>query len=226
MKRSKINKEIDFAKNLLKKNNFYLPSFGYWTIKDFLKRKDDLVNIKELMLGWDITDYGLGKFDQIGGTLFTLRNGKKDKDIGTPYAEKLIILKEGQRLPLHYHKDKTEDIINRFGGLLSIQLYNSTESGIDYDNEVVVYIDSIKRRIKPGEELLLKPGQGITIEPYVYHLFKAKESEGDLVCGEVSSINNDLIDNYFAEEVARFSIIDEDEERKYILCNEYNKVLE
>ncbi len=224
MKRSKINEEIDFAKNLLKENNFYLPSFGYWAAEDFLER-DGIERIVKLMLGWDITDYGLGRFDEIGGTLFTLRNGIKGINIGTPYAEKLIILKEGQRLPLHYHIEKTEDIINRFGGLLSIKLFNSIKGKIDYNSEVVVYIDSIKERVSPGEEILLRPGQGITIEPYMYHLFKAKESKGDLVCGEVSSINDDFKDNYFAEEIARFSDIEEDEQRRYVLCNEYSEIL-
>ena len=31
------------------------------------------------------------------------------------YAEKLIMLKEGQRAPMHFHWKKSEDIINRGG---------------------------------------------------------------------------------------------------------------
>ena len=29
------------------------------------------------MLGWDITDYGLGNFDKIGFSLITIRNGSR-----------------------------------------------------------------------------------------------------------------------------------------------------
>ncbi len=228
MRRSNINNEIEIAIKNLDNHDFYLPSFGYWTLKEF-QNKDlcKIENITKLMLGWDITDYGLDKFDQLGAVLFTMRNGIKDQDIGTPYAEKLIMLKEGQRLPLHFHKDKKEDIINRFGGKLLIKLYNSIEDTkeVDYNSNVAIYIDSIKYSVKPGEEIILKPGQGVTITPNLYHLFSAAKSYGDVVCGEVSSINDDLTDNYFAEEVSRFSNIIEDVEAKYILCNEYERFL-
>ena len=30
---------------------------------------------RDNMLGWDITDYGLGRFDEVGFSLITLRNG-------------------------------------------------------------------------------------------------------------------------------------------------------
>ena len=55
------------------------------------------------MLGWDITDYGLGKFDEVGFSLITLRNGnlKNDKYTKT-YAEKLLYIKEGQMAPMHF----------------------------------------------------------------------------------------------------------------------------
>jgi D-lyxose ketol-isomerase len=228
MKRSVINNEIDEVIKKLRNNSFYLPTFGYWKLEDFKKRSpNQLQNIVKLMLGWDITDYGLGEFNSLGAVLFTMRNGKKGEEIGTPYAEKLIILKDGQRLPLHFHKDKKEDIINRFGGKLLIKLYNSIEGSneVDYNSKVTIYIDSMKYIVKPGEEILLNPGQGVTITPNLYHLFSAAKGYGSVVCGEVSSINDDLTDNYFAENVSRFSKIEEDEEVKYILCNEYERFL-
>jgi len=228
MKRSQINQKIIWAKELLEKNNIKLPPFGYWTMKDWTSGESNLDIIKEVMLGWDITDYGKGKFDELGAVLFTLRNGSlKDSSIGTPYAEKLILLKDGQRLPIHYHASKTEDIINRAGGVLAIKLYNSLKNGeVDHESKVIVDMDGVKHSFAPGKQIDILPGNSITLRPFMYHLFWAKAGCGDLVCGEVSSINDDNTDNYNAEDVSRFSTVEEDEPIMHPLCNEYHRVLE
>ena len=45
------------------------------------------------MLGWDITDFGLGDFDKIGFGLITIRNGNRNNDkYKKVYAEKLLFL--------------------------------------------------------------------------------------------------------------------------------------
>ncbi len=227
MKRSQINREIQLAKTLLEENNIKLPSFGYWPLEEWKSGKRNLTTIQEVMLGWDITDYGKDRFNELGAVLFTLRNGSlKDNRIGTPYAEKLIILKEGQRLPIHYHRSKTEDIINRAGGVLAIKLYHSLENGeVDYLSTVSVDLDGVSCTFGAGEEINIYPGNSITLRPYIYHLFWAKEGCGDLVCGEVSSINDDNTDNFNAEDVSRFSTIEEDEPILHPLCNEYHIVL-
>jgi D-lyxose ketol-isomerase len=227
MKRSQINKELRWAKSLLEKNNIKLPPFGYWTLEEWKSGKRNLAIIKGVMLGWDITDYGKDRFNELGAVLFTLRNGSlKDSRVGTPYAEKLIVLKDGQRLPIHYHASKTEDIINRAGGVLAIKLYNSLENGdVDYESEVSVDLDGVTNVFAAGEEINIYPGNSITLRPYVYHIFWAKEGCGDLVCGEVSSINDDNADNFNAEDVSRFSKVEEDEEILHPLCNEYTAVL-
>lgn len=227
MKRSQINQELNWAKELLEKNNIKLPPFGYWTLEEWKLSKKNLQTIREVMLGWDITDYGKDEFNELGAVLFTLRNGSlKDSQVGTPYAEKLILLKDGQRLPLHYHASKTEDIINRAGGVLAIKLYNSLENGeVDYESKVSVDMDAITYDFAAGEEINVYPGNSITLRPFSYHLFWAKEGCGDLVCGEVSSVNDDNIDNYNGEEVSRFSKVEEDEPILHPLCNEYAVVL-
>lgn len=227
MKRSQINQEIKWAKELLDKNNIKLPPFGYWSMEEWKTGKRSLDIIREVMLGWDITDYGKNKFNELGAVLFTLRNGfLKDSRVGTPYAEKLILLKDAQRLPIHYHASKTEDIINRAGGVLAIKLYNSLENGeVDYHSNVSVDMDGVNCIFDAGKEINIYPGNSITLRPYVYHLFWAKAGCGDLVCGEVSSINDDNTDNFNAEDVSRFSKIEEDEPILHPLCNEYNVVL-
>lgn len=227
MKRSQVNEALIWAKQLLEKNQFKLLDFGHWTLTEWQKNKDRIGTLQSVMQGWDITDYGMDDFKKLGGVLFTIRNGSLNTEgTGTPYAEKLILLYDGQRLPLHYHASKTEDIINRGGGILAIKLYNKlTNGGVDYQSEVVVFTDGLKQVVQAGEVVEVAPGNSITLTPNMYHIFWAKEGAGDLVVGEVSSINDDHTDNFFAEDVARFSTIEEDVPILHPLCNEYAKVL-
>ena len=227
MKRSEINSAIKWAITLLEENNFKLPSFAYWSMQNWEEHPKEIVTIKKAMLGWDVTDYGRGEFDKLGGVLFTIRNGDiNDREIGTPYAEKLILLKEGQYMPTHYHYTKTEDIINRSGGMIAVKLYNAVdEKTLDFKNNVTVYMDGIKNTIKAGETFFVESGNSLTITPYMFHMFGAAKGYGDLIVGEVSSINDDNVDNNFIEDLTRFINIEEDEPIMYPLCNEYSKVL-
>jgi D-lyxose ketol-isomerase len=69
------------------------------------------------------TDETLGDFRRHGLTLFTLRNGHPaNRRWRKPYCEKLMIAVPGQNTPMHYHSQKTEDIIVRGGGNLAIKL--------------------------------------------------------------------------------------------------------
>lgn len=228
MKRSFINARITWAKELLDEHKFFLPVFAHWDIREWRKNKEKTNTIVDTMLGWDVTDFGSEEFDSIGAVLFTIRNGNvNNPGSGTPYAEKVILMKAGQVLPLHFHYSKTEDIINRGGGLLLIELYNSKEDGtVDTEHEVTVYCDGIPVTVKAGTKLEILPGNSITLRPYIYHKFIADKSSDDLIVGEVSKINDDNKDNHFAEEAAyRFSEIVEDEDIIHLLCNEYKKYL-
>ena len=225
MKRSEVNASLVWAKKLLEQHQFKLPCFGYWTLDEWKANVDKIDTIKKVMLGWDITDYGMGDFAKVGSVLFTIRNGN-EKGEGTPYAEKLIPVYDGQRLPMHHHKCKTEDIINRGGGIMFIKLYNTLPGGgVDYVNDVTVYMDGIEHTVKAGEAIDITPGNSISLTPGMNHIFGAKAGCGDLIVGEVSSINDDNTDNYFAEPVSRFSQIEEDEAILHPLCNEYNRVV-
>jgi len=226
MKRSQINHAIKRAMGRMKEYKISLPCFGYWTKEDWENQKDISSRVRERMLGWDVTDFGQGDFNHCGATLFTVRNGDKDdSEQKMPYAEKYIILSDEteQEIPLHYHILKSEDIINRGGGILVVELYNKTEDGdLDKENDVVVYTDSIKNVLKPGEPIEIAPGDSITLEPFVYHRFYAKKDEGLLIVGEVSKVNDDNTDNVFFKESKCFSEVEEDEAITYPLVNEYN----
>lgn len=229
MKRSEINQAIRMAKQALEAIRFKLPYFAEWEEKDWLENAEKTDNIKDVMLGWDVTDFGSGDFKHTGAVLFTLRNGSLyHPEAGVPYCEKVIVFsdEDKQVIPFHYHNHKTEDIINRGNGIMEIELYNAAEDGgIDYQSkEAEVYMDGIRHTVKTGEIIEITPGNSITLTPGLYHRFGAKKHAGNLVAGEVSKINDDNLDNVFAEKQNRFSRIEEDEPILHPLCNEYDRI--
>ena len=227
MKRSRINREIKYALKVLEENRFYLPPLAYFDKEDWLAHRDEQHLAIENGMGWDVTDYGHGKFDEFGLCVFTLRNGNmKSRKSLIPYSEKVLVMKPGQRLPLHMHVTKLEDIINRGGGTLMVQIYHSIdEYTVDYESEVTVYCDAIEKTVNPGEILELKPGESITIIPGHYHKFWAGTDGEFLIVGEVSTVNDDSIDNRHVEDIQRFVPIEEDEEPIALLKNEYERLL-
>ena len=215
MKRSEINNAILKAKERL----------AEWTPEDWNNNKGITQRIRERMLGWDVTDFGSDDFKKCGAVLFTVRNGdKNDAENKAPYAEKYIILSDEtqQEIPLHYHIEKTEDIINRGGGVLVVELYNKgTDGKLDTQTPVEVYLDGVKHTINPGEPVKVTPGNSITLEPFVYHKFYAESGKGLLIVGEVSKVNDDNNDNVFLVTSNRFGPVEEDELPIHPLVNEY-----
>lgn len=225
MKRSEINRAIKWAENLLESRLISLPWFAKMDPKYFKNNPDECKIIKSTMLGWDVTDFGSGDFSKVGAVLFTVRNGNVyADDEGTPYAEKYILLKDGneQEIPMHYHITKTEDIINRGGGILCVQLCNKDENNApDWNSTVKIRLDGVLKEFKPDDIIEIEPGNSITLTPYVYHRFFAKTGAGDLVVGEVSKVNDDTNDNIFADKSEYFRHIEEDEPAYRTLGNEY-----
>lgn len=223
MKRSEINQAIKTAREVLKKHQLYLPPFADYSPEQWRQAGGEWNRLRVNGLGWDVTDFGGDNFSNYGAVLFTLRNGNHENlELGTPYAEKIIVLLPGQRLPLHFHYSKTEDIINRGGGIMVMELYNALpDETVDRDSEVQVYCDGVERTYAPGEVFELYPGESITLTPRLYHRFWASSEGGILICGEVSPVNDDDTDNCFAKLVKRFTIIEENESAICVLCNEY-----
>lgn len=221
MKRSEINRNIQVAKELFERHSFRLPRWAYWSPQDWAKAGPEAREIKECMLGWDITDFGSGDFAKQGLTLFTIRNGNLARpDNAKTYAEKIMLVQVNQVTPMHFHWSKMEDIINRGGGTLVIELYNATsDENLDTQRDVTVSIDGIRRAYRAGHCVRLEPGDSITLPPYLYHKFWAED--GDCMVGEVSKTNDDTKDNRFHEPLGRFPEIEEDEPPLHLLCNEY-----
>ncbi len=224
MKRSQINKAIKEMEELINEYKFALPPFCHFTPQEWEEKNEEYDEIRDNMLGWDITDYGLSDFDKVGFALITLRNGNtKNKKYSKSYAEKLLMLKEGQHSPMHFHFHKSEDIINRGGGTLIIHVYND-DNGELSNSDVLVNSDGRSYFVKAGTAVELKPGESITLHPHQYHDFDVKEGTGAVLIGEVSMCNDDNTDNRFYENVGRFPKIEEDEEPYRLLCNEYPRV--
>jgi len=222
MKRSEVNKILKENMAFIKKMNFSLPPFAYFTPEEWAEKGSEYDEIRNNMLGWDITDYGHGDFQKIGLFLFTIRNGNfNDPNNKKTYAEKLLISDEDQYSPMHFHYNKMEDIINRGGGNLIIEVYNCDENEGLADTDVEIVTDGYRHTVPAGTKVRLKPGESITLPPYQYHAFWAEKGYGKVLIGEVSMVNDDNNDNRFYEKQARFTEIEEDEAPLYYLCNEY-----
>lgn len=222
MKRSFINLKIKEAQKFLKGNNFYLPKFAYWEPSKWETLGEEFREITDNKLGWDITDFGSGDFENQGLLLFTLRNGNTSNNQCTKtYAEKIMVVEENQVTPLHYHWFKTEDIINRGGGNLVIKLFLSDNHDELSDEKFSIKVDGEEIKCNPGTEIILRPGESITLLPKIYHSFWAEAGAGKVLAGEVSETNDDEKDNNFYNGSPRFSTIIEDVEKKYLLVNEY-----
>lgn len=238
MNRSKINQVILYVMDSLKEYKFPLPPFAYYTPDDWKKMDCSEEEIVENMLGWDVTDFGTDNFEKYGLSVFTFRNGNYHlpKKYPKSYAEKMLYVMDGQILPFHYHWYKREDIINRGGGDLEIIMYNCTPEdfadvdggrnntpGKFSDSDVEAKIDGKSVIIPAGGKVILKPGQSISIAPGQYHQWQGVPGTGDVILFEVSTTNDDNIDNRFYANGKRIPDVIEDEQPKYLMFADYKK---
>lgn len=225
MKRSRVNAILRDGEAFIRSFGFAMPPFASWSPAELTERRP--AGIVDARLGWDITDYGDGRFDEMGLFLFTVRNGRAEdltRGTGMLYAEKIMISRRDQLSPMHRHVVKAEDIINRGGGKLVIELFASASDGsVDRDTEVTVPTDGTLRTLPAGGKLVLSPGESVTLMPGVWHAFWGEGS--DVLIGEVSTVNDDLTDNIFEQPIGRFAQIEEDEKPYRLLVSDYETML-
>ncbi|HMR83366.1 MAG TPA: D-lyxose/D-mannose family sugar isomerase, partial [Niabella sp.] len=150
---------------------------------------------------WDITDFGLGDFNEYGLTLINLAEEKE-------YCEKLMYAHKNQKTPAHLHKKKKEDIICR-QGILSIKFWKEGAAPSD-EGTLEVKVNGEFRNIPSGSVITLQPGERATILQGQWHEFWPETAE--CIISEVSTANDDVNDNFFFNEnVGRFSQMEEDE---------------
>jgi D-lyxose ketol-isomerase len=222
MKRSEINTIIRDALEFINQHRFALPPFAAWTVQDWQSKGLEVQELVERGLGWDVTDFGSDNYKQLGLFLFTIRNGKLadlETKRGKLYAEKLLVVGENQITPMHFHHHKTEDIINRGGGTLALELFWADEQNLCSNKPITVFCDGIERHLEAGGIVRLEPGESITLPTRLYHKFWGETSR--VLVGEVSTVNDDNTDNYFLEPVGRFPEILEDEAPFRLLVGDY-----
>jgi len=221
MRRSEINAAIDEAIAFFKGKNFPLPQYAAWSPADWAARGGEYREVREVGLGWDVTDFGSGDFARTGRAIFTLRNGKRGDPRHTkPYAQKVMHLRAGQKSIIHYHRAKMEDICNQGGGVIAIRLWPVGPDSRPAQSRVEVSISGRLAAADAGETLRIGPGEWICLPPLLCHQFWADEDAGDVLSIEVSSACDDRGDNVFPDGGERFPRIEEDEPKKHVLCTE------
>ena len=226
MNRSEINTILQETDAFIRSFGFALPPFAHLSPADL--RAEGHTEIFRRRLGWDVTDYGAGDFGAMGLALFTLRNGRVE-DLaagrGMLYAEKLLISRRDQLSPMHRHMLKAEDIINRGGGTLVIELFAAAPDGSrDFDASVTVICDGLPRTLPAGGKLALGVGESVTLMPGDWHAFWAEGA--DCLIGEVSTVNDDETDNRFDPPLPRFAEVTEDEAPWRLLVSDYPAILQ
>ncbi|MHA6311759.1 D-lyxose/D-mannose isomerase [Pantoea sp. S-LA4] len=222
MQRSEVNRALQQTREFFIRQDVHLPPWADYDLRQWqLQDRQQAQEILALRLGWDVTSFGAADFLQTGLTLFTLRNGSPGgQPWHKPYAEKVMHVREGQRTPMHYHPQKMEDIINRGGGNLIIELHNRDGDGLAH-SPVQVSLDGIRQSHAAGSQIRLSPGESVTLETGIWHSFWGESGFGDVLVGEVSMPNDDENDNVFLTPLARFNPLQEDEAPRWLLCNDY-----
>jgi D-lyxose ketol-isomerase len=223
VKRSEINALLKDAEDFFALHRFLLPPWAHWAVEEWKNFGEGSREVVENHLGWDITDFGSGDFSKRGLLLFTLRNGQPDGQ-SKSYAEKIMIVGPGQETPTHFHFRKVEDIINRGGGNLVLQLWNSEADEGLAETPVLVATDGFVRTLPPGGKVTLGPGESICLPRRLYHRFFGQGER--VLVGEVSSVNDDLTDNRFLENAGRFPEIEENEPPWRLLVSDYLSYLD
>ena len=67
--------------------------------------------------------------------------------------------------------------------------------------------------------LKFAPGESVTLMPGDWHAFWGEG--GDVLIGEVSTVNDDETDNIFRDPIGRFAQIDEDVAPTHLLVSDY-----
>ena len=221
MKRSQINEILAEGDAFIRSFGYVMPPFADWSLER--TRSPEAAALRARGMGWDITDYGQGRWDEMGLFLFTVRNGTLadlSAGRGMLYAEKIMISRRDQLSPMHRHVLKAEDIVNRGGGDLVIELFApNAQGGIDRDADVTIPCDGVDRTLSAGGNLRLKPGESVTLMPGIWHAFWGEGA--DVLIGEVSTVNDDAGDNVFEQPIGRFAAVEEDVAPTRLLVSDY-----
>jgi len=149
---------------------------------------------------FDVTDFCLGNWKKYCLLLVNLAEEPE-------YCEKLMYARDGMTTPAHTHRKKKEDIICRWGKL-AVQVWKGAPGGPGGSFKIPVNHEL--REVNSGDIIELPAGWRVRLVPGIYHEFYPVTQE--CIIGEVSTANDDVNDNFFANpDIGRFPGIDEDE---------------
>ena len=220
MQRSRINTLLADAEDFLAACRVALPPFAFWTPDEFERRvRDGHERLVAAGMGWLVSDFGLDDFAADGVVGFCSCSGTDQQD-GRTYAERHLVLREGQRIPHRFHRRRCKDLINCGPGNLCLCLHRTNpDDGLDETANVQVQVDGLTRKLAPGARLVLRPGERALIEPVIFHQCRAEQD--DLVAREVSSATDEESDTLFLPQVGLAAAIEEDEMPRRLLVSDY-----
>ena len=211
MQRSTINRLMREAEATFAAHGAATPPWAGWTPAQWAAAPARAAFCASRQMGWGLTDFGSGDFSRQGIVLLTVRNGIWKVPGERVYAEKLIVMQEGQEAPYHFHRTKTEDILVRGGGRLALDLVNVDAQGVPIEAPVTVLVDGETRVVAPRTPVVLSAGESLTLPPLQAHRFYGwPGGGGPVLVGEVSEVNDDLADNYFLEPFAPMPIAEDE----------------
>lgn len=219
MKRSAINQAMRDAEATFAAHGVVPPPWARWTPAEWAGSPERARFCAAHQMGWGLSDFGSGDFGRRGIVLLVCRNGIWRQPGSRRYAEKLIVMRDGQEAPYHYHRTKTEDIAVRAGGCLALDLVDVDDAGVPLEAPVRALVDGEVRIVPPRTPVVLRPGESLTLPPLQAHRFYGWPGTGTVLAGEISEVNDDLSDNYFLEPFGPMPI-EEDEPADHPLWTE------
>ena len=226
MKRSFLDARIEAMLVACGRHGQRLPPFALWGEDDYRADAVAARRIAERGLGWNVVEFKPGAFTADGLSVFTLRMGdwrRLADGRGRLYAEKVMYAEDGQRTPHHYHVVKTEDVINRGGARLVVELVKVDRGGAPLKERFRAVKDVKALDLGPGDRVTLEPGESLTLEPFVAHAFWAEG--GAVLGGEVSLVNDNASDNYFLPPLPAPAPIEEDRPKRYLTVRDHSRFI-
>ena len=86
---------------------------------------------------------------------------------------------------------------------------------------MIASVDARNIEVPAGGKIVLKPGQSISLAPGQYHQWQGVPGTGDVILFEVSTTNDDTIDNRFHTAGSRIPTMEEDVEARYLMFADY-----
>ena len=180
MRRSEINRLMDESVAFAGTHGFLLPPFAVWSPAEWKAKGAEADEIRDCMLGWDLTDFGSGDFARVGLIMFTIRNGHLTNPRYTkPYCEKMLISDDAaghaDALPLEQGRGHHQPGWRR-SGRTALQLHAGRGPGRRVTSRLSV--DGVAQTVKAGGLVRLAPGESIFLAPGLYHKFWGDRGQG------------------------------------------------